>query len=65
MSERSTGDIPRRADVLDAAWRTFTRYGYRKTSMDDVAAEAEISRPGLYFQRNGRSTMTLLPPNTR
>jgi AcrR family transcriptional regulator len=39
----------RRSDVLDAALRTFTRFGYRKTSMDDVAKEAQISRPGLYF----------------
>jgi len=28
---------------------TFVRYGYRKTSMDDVATAARISRPGLYF----------------
>lgn len=27
----------------------FARYGYRKTSMDDVARAAGISRPGLYF----------------
>lgn len=27
----------------------FARYGYRKTSMDDVARVAGISRPGLYF----------------
>jgi AcrR family transcriptional regulator len=48
-----TGDVPggagRRSDVLDAALRVFTRFGYRKTSMDDVAREARISRPGLYF----------------
>lgn len=35
--------------MLDAALRVFTRFGYRKTSMDDVASEARISRPGLYF----------------
>ncbi|MBU4465508.1 MAG: TetR/AcrR family transcriptional regulator; helix-turn-helix transcriptional regulator [Actinobacteria bacterium] len=28
---------------------TFSRFGYRKTSMDDVAKAAHISRPGLYF----------------
>lgn len=43
-------DDPSRADaVLDAALRTFARYGYRKTSMDEVARAARISRPGLYF----------------
>jgi AcrR family transcriptional regulator len=42
-------DGTRRATVLDAALVTFARFGYRKTSMDDIAAEAHISRPGLYF----------------
>ena len=39
----------RREQVLTAALLTFARYGYRKTSMEDVARAAEISRPGLYF----------------
>ncbi|WP_037569685.1 TetR/AcrR family transcriptional regulator [Phaeacidiphilus oryzae] len=28
---------------------TFARFGYRKTSMEEVARSARISRPGLYF----------------
>ncbi|OON73021.1 TetR/AcrR family transcriptional regulator [Streptomyces tsukubensis] len=28
---------------------TFARFGYRKTSMEEVARAARISRPGLYF----------------
>ena len=39
----------RRAAVLDSALATFARFGYRKTSMDEVARAADISRPGLYF----------------
>jgi len=39
----------RRDAVLESALATFSRFGYRKTSMDDVAAGAHISRPGLYF----------------
>ena len=35
--------------VLDSALATFARFGYRKTSMEDVARAAHISRPGLYF----------------
>ena len=35
--------------MLDAALATFARRGYRKTSMDDIARDARISRPGLYF----------------
>lgn len=39
----------RRDAVLASALETFVRYGYRKTSMDDIARAAGISRPGLYF----------------
>jgi AcrR family transcriptional regulator len=39
----------RREQVLATALEVFVRFGYRKTSMDDVAQAAEISRPGLYF----------------
>lgn len=39
----------RRDQVLAAALKTFARYGYKKTSMEDVARAADISRPGLYF----------------
>ncbi|WP_431036532.1 TetR/AcrR family transcriptional regulator [Streptomyces sp. P6-2-1] len=39
----------RRGAVLEAAMATFARYGYRRTSMAEVARAADISRPGLYF----------------
>jgi AcrR family transcriptional regulator len=39
----------RREHILDTALEAFLRYGYRKTSMEDVARAAKISRPGLYF----------------
>jgi AcrR family transcriptional regulator len=42
-------EASRREHVLEAALLTFARYGYRKTSMEDVARAADISRPGLYF----------------
>ena len=35
--------------MLDAAIGVFARYGYRKTSMEDVARAAGISRQGLYL----------------
>jgi AcrR family transcriptional regulator len=38
----------RREDVLEAATRVFLRFGYRRTTMGDIAEEAGISRPGLY-----------------
>lgn len=39
----------RRDAVLESALVTFARFGYRKTSMEEVARTAHISRPGLYF----------------
>jgi AcrR family transcriptional regulator len=42
-------DGGRREFVLAAALDTFAHYGYRKTSMEDVARAAAISRPGLYL----------------
>lgn len=39
----------RRETVLESALATFARFGYRKTSMEEVARVARISRPGLYF----------------
>ena len=39
---------PRQGAILTAAFGIFARYGYRKTSMDDIAREAGMSRPALY-----------------
>lgn len=49
MASQASGGAHRRDVVLTAALETFVRYGYRKTSMEDVAGAARISRPGLYF----------------
>jgi len=52
MSETTgivTVGLDRRDAVLVSALGTFARFGYRKTSMDEVARAARISRPGLYF----------------
>ena len=48
-SEAQGGAAARRDQVLESALRTFARFGYQKTSMEEVAREARISRPGLYF----------------
>jgi AcrR family transcriptional regulator len=45
---QSPADTRRRA-LLDAAVAVFIRYGYRKTSMDEVARAAQLSRQGLYL----------------
>jgi AcrR family transcriptional regulator len=39
---------PRREAILAAAYAQFTRYGYRRTSMEDIARELGLSRASLY-----------------
>src|SRR5580698_9381573 len=40
----------RQEALLEAAVGVFARYGFRKTSMDEVARAAGVSRQGLYLQ---------------
>jgi TetR/AcrR family transcriptional regulator of autoinduction and epiphytic fitness len=42
-------DSARREQVLTVALEVFGRHGFRKTSMDEVANAADISRQGLYL----------------
>ena len=49
-SRRSIGESARRERVLAVALEVFGRHGFRKTSMEDVARSAGISRQGLYLQ---------------
>ena len=39
----------RQGRVLEAALGAFLRYGFRKTSMEEVARAAQLSRQGLYL----------------
>jgi AcrR family transcriptional regulator len=49
VSEPSEPRDERRSAILDAATAVFLRYGYKKTSMDDLARAAGLSRQGLYL----------------
>lgn len=42
-------DAAKRARLLDAAREVFARYGFKRASMADIAAEAGVSRPALYL----------------
>ena len=42
----TVADTGRRTAVLESAMATFARFGYRKTTMEEVARAARISRPG-------------------
>jgi AcrR family transcriptional regulator len=45
----TASDEARRVRLLEGALATFARFGYRKTSMEEVARAAGISRQGLYL----------------
>jgi AcrR family transcriptional regulator len=49
MWSRQPEDKARKEHVLSIALEVFGRYGFRKTSMDEVARSADISRQGLYL----------------
>ncbi|WP_293573222.1 TetR/AcrR family transcriptional regulator [Phaeobacter sp.] len=40
---------PRHCAIRKAAWTAFSTYGFRKTSMDDIAKGAGMSRPAVYL----------------
>jgi AcrR family transcriptional regulator len=47
--DRRAPGSPQREAILMAATAAFLRYGFKKTSMDDVARAAGVSRQGLYL----------------
>jgi AcrR family transcriptional regulator len=47
--DRRDGEEAKRQRILDAAMRLVLSYGYHRTTMDDVARAAEMSRPALYL----------------
>lgn len=49
----------RKKDILDAALKCFLNFGFSKTSMDDVAKEAGISRPLIYLKFKNKEDLLL------
>jgi AcrR family transcriptional regulator len=49
MASKQPTESARQEQVLSVALEVFGRYGFRKTSMDEVARSADISRQGLYL----------------
>lgn len=50
-AEESTNRIEQ---IADAALRLFGRYGYKRTSMDDIAKEAGLAKATLYLHFKGK-----------
>ena len=45
----SSRELDKKHAVYDAAAAVFARYGFRRTTMNDIAQSAGISRPALYL----------------
>ena len=48
MTVSTSKSDDRRASILSAAFESFSNYGFRRTSMEDIAKAAGVSRPALY-----------------
>src|ERR1700719_46955 len=53
-------DRERRKQMLDAALQCFLQFGYSKTSMDDVAKKANLSRPLIYLKFKSKQDLVLV-----
>jgi AcrR family transcriptional regulator len=49
MSQSTKASSRKKEAILSAAISVFGRFGYRKTSVDDLAEAAKISKQGLYL----------------
>jgi AcrR family transcriptional regulator len=38
----------RRGQIVEGASKVFLQYGYRQSTLDEIARKAEVSRPALY-----------------
>ncbi len=48
---------PRREAILMSALQAFASYGFRKTSMDDIASGAGMSRPAVYLHYKNKAAI--------
>lgn len=47
--EAETPADPKRVRIIEGAIKVFLAYGFARTTMDDIARAAEVSRPALYL----------------
>jgi AcrR family transcriptional regulator len=57
MAETSEAMGVRRTAILESAVSVFLRYGYKKTSMEDLARAAGLSRQGLYLHFEAKEAL--------
>ncbi|EEE37188.1 transcriptional regulator, TetR family [Rhodobacteraceae bacterium KLH11] len=50
-------DDPKTTAILNSAFQAFATYGFRKTSMDDIAKGAGMSRPAVYLHYKNKEAI--------
>lgn len=55
----SDPDAAKRAEILQAAHALFVRYGFKKTTMDDLAAEAGVGKGTIYYYFRSKKDLLL------
>ncbi len=51
--------MDKKTQILQAALRVVTAYGFRRTSMEDIAQEAGVSRPAIYNEFRNKDDVFL------
>jgi len=59
MAKATQNVEERKKDIMEAALYCFLNFGYSKTSMDDVAKKAKISRPLIYLKFKNKEDLLL------
>lgn len=55
LATRMENADPKRLRVLEGAMKVFLAYGFARTTMDDIARAADMSRPALYLLFRNKS----------
>lgn len=59
VTSQSTSSVSQRERILDAAERLLGRFGYRKMTVDDIAAEAGIGKGTVYLSFPSKEEVVL------
>ena len=57
MSRASEGDCQRRGRILEAAAELFQHYGFAKTTVADIARQAEVGVGSVYLEFHGKDAI--------
>ena len=65
-----TGEMPRnpaatRARIYAAAYALFYRKGFQRTSLDDIAARAAVTKRTLYYHVRSKDCLLYTSPSPR